>query len=111
MIPAIQSAYCCRVFTSASGSACAENVASGLQKVLQASQPLPASQASKNCFATVVIESIESSLMPALWRLGMCRLTQHRIPPLHRLLHDHLSDPARRWRKVPRENSILQAIH
>ena len=38
------------------------NVASGLQNALQASQPRPVSQASKNCFATAVIESIEPSL-------------------------------------------------
>src|SRR6266550_8197669 len=53
--PFIQSAYSRRVRASASGSACAEKLALGAQYALHTSQPLPASQASKNCLATAVI--------------------------------------------------------
>src|SRR5882724_955389 len=53
--PFIQSVYCCRVFTPASGSACAEKVASGLQYALHPSHPFPVSQASKNFLAIPVI--------------------------------------------------------
>jgi hypothetical protein len=44
--------------TSASGSAWLEKDASGAQYVLQASQPLPASQASKNFIATSDIDAM-----------------------------------------------------
>src|SRR5439155_1075912 len=54
-MPFIQSVYCCSVRTSASGSACAENVASGLQYCRQPSQPFPASHAAKKSLATAVI--------------------------------------------------------
>src|ERR1700730_8130086 len=54
--PFIQFVYCSRVFTSASGSACAEKVAFVLQYVLHPSHPFPVSQASKNFWATLVID-------------------------------------------------------
>src|SRR4029453_10580831 len=54
----IQSAYACKVRTSASGSAWAEKVALGLQYALHPSQPLPVSQASKNCMATCLIDAM-----------------------------------------------------
>src|SRR6266511_5042899 len=53
--PFIHSVYCCRLLTSASGSACAENVASALQYAWHPSHPCPASHASKNFFAVAVI--------------------------------------------------------
>src|SRR6185295_8150792 len=53
--PFIQSVYCCRVFTPASGSACAEKVASGWQYALHPSHPFPVSHASKNFLAIPVI--------------------------------------------------------
>src|SRR5512133_2574116 len=55
-MPFIQSAYSASVFTSSSGSACAENVAPGLQYALQTSQPWPVSHASKKACATVSID-------------------------------------------------------
>jgi hypothetical protein len=55
-MPFIQSVYCASVFTSNSGSACAENVAVGVQYALQTCQPLPVSQAAKNSSATLVID-------------------------------------------------------
>src|SRR5215472_2106772 len=54
----IQSAYCCRVRTSASGSAYAANVALGLQYALHPSHPFPVSHASKNFAAIPVIDVI-----------------------------------------------------
>src|SRR5215471_1590734 len=54
-MPFIQSVYCCSVRTSANGSACAANVAPGLQYTLHPSQPFPVSQASKNFAAVSVI--------------------------------------------------------
>src|SRR5689334_21251071 len=54
-MPFIQSVYWASVVNSTSGSACAENVAFGLQNALQASQPLPVSHASKKAFATLVM--------------------------------------------------------
>jgi hypothetical protein len=54
--------YCCKLFTSTSGSACAENVASGVQYALQLSQPLPVSQASKNFLAIPVIDDMVLSV-------------------------------------------------
>src|SRR5437867_10182089 len=54
-MPFIQSVYCCSVRTSASGSACAENVASGLQYCRQPSHPFPVSHAAKKSLATAVI--------------------------------------------------------
>jgi hypothetical protein len=59
--PFIHSVYCSSVRTSASGSAWAANVASGVHHALQTDQPLPLSQASKNCLAVLVIEIM---LMP-----------------------------------------------
>ena len=57
--PFIHSAYSFRVCTSASGSTCAENVASGAQKALQASQPPPLSHASKKALAvSVIVDSV-----------------------------------------------------
>jgi hypothetical protein len=47
-----------RLFASASGSACAANVAPGVQKSLQASQPLPVSRATKNLPAISVIDDV-----------------------------------------------------
>src|SRR5271165_4840412 len=61
--PFIQSAYSWIVRTSASGSACAEKLALGVQYVWHTSQPLPASQASKNCLATAVMVGMASSLL------------------------------------------------
>ena len=58
--PCIQSAYCWSVPISANGSAWQENVASGLQYDLHAAQPLPFSQASKNCMAMVAMDDIRS---------------------------------------------------
>jgi hypothetical protein len=56
--PFIHSVYCSSVRTSASGSAWAANVASGVHHCWQIAQPLPLSQASKNFLAIVVIEVI-----------------------------------------------------
>src|SRR4051812_17498644 len=60
--PFIQSQYSRSEWVLASGSACAENVALGVQYAWHESQPFPASHASKNCFATAVIFDIVSSL-------------------------------------------------
>src|SRR5262249_51872635 len=69
-MPFIQSVYWASVVTSSSGSACAEQVAFGVQYGLQAPQPFPVSQASKKASATLVIDAVfgvmmASSLEPA----------------------------------------------
>jgi hypothetical protein len=56
--PIIQSVYCCKVRVSASGSACAENVARDSQYSLHPSYPFPASQASKKFLAIPVMAVI-----------------------------------------------------
>jgi threonine/homoserine efflux transporter RhtA len=50
--------YCASVFTSNRGSACAENVAFGVQYALQTSHPLPVSHASKKASAVSVIDVV-----------------------------------------------------
>src|ERR687891_1040600 len=70
-MPCIQSAYACKVRTSASGSAWAEKVALGLQYALHPSQPLPVSQASKNCMATCLIDAMGPPVTLCFWfKLG-----------------------------------------
>src|SRR3954451_18779839 len=56
--PFIQSVYSSSVFTFARGSACAEKVALGVQYSRHPCQPFPVSQASKNCFAMLVMSDI-----------------------------------------------------
>ena len=70
--PFIQSVYCLSVFKSASGSACAEKVAFGVQYSAHPCQPFPVSQASKNCLAIVV--KLATSFLPSPTnQLGACR--------------------------------------
>src|SRR5690349_16195500 len=66
--PFIHSLYCCRLLTSLSGSACAENVAFGVQYALQPSQPFPVSHATKNLSATSVIDVMLRTPMNAFER-------------------------------------------
>src|ERR1700757_4262329 len=65
-MPFIQSVYCASVLTSNNGSACAENVASGVQNALQTSHPLPVPHASKNASATAVIDTVPGCITPPL---------------------------------------------
>src|SRR5258707_4880449 len=70
--PFIQSVYCSSVFKSASGSACAEKVAFGVQYSAHPCQPFPVSQESKNCLAIVV--KLATSFLPSPTnQLGPCR--------------------------------------
>src|SRR5436190_24359896 len=66
--PFIQSVYSRRVRASANGSACAEKLALGVQYAWHTFQPLPASQASKNCLATAVM--LDMSLSSSLYALN-----------------------------------------
>jgi hypothetical protein len=49
---------CASIFTSSNSSACAENVALGVQCTRQTSHPFPVSHASKKASATSVIDVV-----------------------------------------------------
>src|SRR5207237_2988410 len=104
--PFIQSAYSWRVRVSASGSACAEKLASGVQCARHTSQPLPASQASKNCLATAVMFDMSLSSFresksaagtgPAAVSLG-CPVVKDKVLALLTALLTSLKNPGEEY--------------
>src|ERR1700730_6194599 len=107
--PFIQSVYSGRVRASASGSACAEKLAWGVQYAWHPSQPLPASQASKNCLATAVMFDISLSSFresksaagtsPAAVSLG-CPVVKDKVLALLAALLTSLKSPGQEYRDV-----------
>src|SRR6266404_1938537 len=107
--PFIQSVYSRSVRASASGSACAEKLASGVQYARHTSQPFPASQASKNCLATAVMFDMSVSSFresksaagtsPAAGSLG-CAVAEDEVLPFLTAVLPSLKSPGQEYRDI-----------